>query len=106
MQFGCVQLLHVRQRFLFLVLVTVEAVNICVDGVITALVVTAGWEVVRIVVDDRGALMAVMGREEVMAAEGGRKEVTETAGGREEVMVVNGEELTAVGREEVMMVNG
>ncbi len=41
---------------------------------IAALVVTAGWEVVRIVVDDRGALMAVMGREEVMAAEGvGRK---------------------------------
>ncbi len=85
---------------------TVEAVNVCVDGVITALVVTAEWEVVRIIADNRGALMADMDREEVMAAEGGREEVTETAVGREEVMVVNGEEVTADGREEVMMMKG
>ncbi len=45
-----------------LLLVTVEAVNVCVDGVVTALVVTAGWEVVRIVVDDRGALTADNGQ--------------------------------------------
>ncbi len=59
----CVQPLHVQQRFLFLVLATVAAVNVCVDGVTTALVVTAGWEVVRIIADDRGALKAVTGRE-------------------------------------------